>query len=157
MIISRRNLLALAGIVIFAASPAMAEPPIISATEAYEDLRAGRLVILDIRRPREWAKTGVAKGAWPVSMHHDDFMERLQTILDVYPNDQVALMCATGGRSGHVTSVLERAGLLGIKNLSESMLGNRLGPGWIKRGLPIVSVDVAMSDYEAKMKARRGN
>jgi rhodanese-related sulfurtransferase len=154
---SLKGILIAAGLALFLATGATAQPPIISAREAYEDLRAGDIVMLDIRRPKEWAKTGVAEGAWPVSMHQEDFIRRLQAILEMYPADQIALICATGGRTAHVASVLERAGILGIKDVSESMLGNKRGPGWIARGLPVVSVDAAMQDYEAALQARSGN
>ena len=134
----------------FCASALWAEVPILSAPEAQSRLNAGDLIVLDIRRPAEWKETGVAKGAWPVSMHRSDFGQQLQLILAEYQPDQIALICATGVRTARVTQQLEKYGLTGIHDLSEGMLGNPRGPGWIARGLDIVSAEDAMRLYEAE-------
>lgn len=131
------------------ATLALAEATILSAPEAQKRLEAGELILLDIRTPGEWAETGVAQGAWPVSMHVEGFGERLQTILAQYPPEQVALICAVGGRSNHVASILERNGITGIVDVSEGMIGNDKGAGWIARGLPVVSAETARAAYEA--------
>lgn len=127
---------------------ALAEPPILSAPEAKAKLDAGDLILLDIRSRQEWRETGVAKGAWPVSMHERDFGQRLQAILASYPPEQIGLICATGGRTAHVLSILERNGISGIADLSEGMMGNRRGPGWIARGLEVVPLDEAQDAYD---------
>ncbi len=131
---------------------AMAEVPILSAPEAEARMQDGELILLDIRSPEEWRETGIAKGAWPVSMHERDFGERLQAILAQYPPDQIALICAVGGRSGHVTGILEKNGITGVADLSEGMQGNARGPGWIARGLDVVSLDEARAAYEKAAK-----
>ncbi|MEO9826177.1 MAG: rhodanese-like domain-containing protein [Paracoccaceae bacterium] len=128
---------------------ASAEPPILSAPEAKTRMDAGEMILLDIRTEQEWRDTGVAKGAWPVSMHTQDFGARLQAILAVYPPEQIGLICAVGGRTGHVTQVLERNGIAGIIDVSEGMMGNERGAGWVARGLDVVPLDQAQSDYEA--------
>lgn len=133
----------------FVAVPAGAETPIISAPEASTLVEANALVVLDIRRPEEWAETGIAKGAWPVSMHTPEFPQQLQTILTNYRPEQIALICATGGRTAYVTEILERNGISGIADLSEGMFGNSNGPGWLARGLPVVSIEEATADFEA--------
>lgn len=130
---------------------AWAETPILSAPEAQQRMQSGDLILLDIRRPSEWAETGVAKGAWPVSMHKDDFGQRLQAILKKHPAENVALICATGGRTNYVTSILSRNGITGVIDLSEGMMGNRRGPGWIKRGLKVVPIDEAQAEYDAAL------
>ncbi|CAN0606347.1 unnamed protein product, partial [Ectocarpus sp. 12 AP-2014] len=58
-----------------------AETPILSAPEAQARMDAGEMILLDIRTEQEWRETGIAKGAWPVSMHTQDFGARLQEIL----------------------------------------------------------------------------
>lgn len=127
----------------------MAQPPILSATEAADRLADGTLVLLDIRRPQEWAESGVAQGAWPVSMHTRTFPAQLQEILSKHAASEIALICAVGGRTGYVTEVLEQNGVTGIWDLSEGMFGNEKGPGWVARGLPVVSDSAAMAQYEA--------
>lgn len=127
---------------------ANAETPILSAPDAQERVNAGEMILLDIRTEQEWRDTGIAKGAWPVSMHERDFGERLQAILAVYPPEKIALICATGGRTGHVTRVLESNGITGITDLSEGMMGNPRGPGWIARGMDVVTLEDAKAAYE---------
>jgi rhodanese-related sulfurtransferase len=127
----------------------MAETPILSATEAQTMLEKDELVLLDIRSPQEWAETGLAEGAWPVTMHEPDFGTRLQTILQEVGSERVALICATGGRTGHVTSILRQNGIEGVIDVSEGMMGNPRGPGWIARGMPVVTLEDAAAAYEA--------
>ncbi len=128
---------------------AMAETPILSAPEAKARMQAGEMILLDIRTEQEWRETGIAKGAWPVSMHEADFGARLQEILKVYPPEKIGLICAVGGRTGHVTGVLERNGIAGIVDVSEGMMGSARGAGWIARGLDVVPLEQAQTDYDA--------
>lgn len=114
---------------------------------------AGEIVLLDIRSREEWAESGVAEGAWPVSMHEDDFAQRLQAILQRYDPSQIGLICATGGRSNYVAQVLQQNGVAGVVNVSEGMFGNTHGAGWIARGLPVVSAEDARAFYEATQAA----
>lgn len=130
-----------------AASCFAAEPSVISAPDAQSLMQSGQIVLIDIRSRQEWAETGVAEGAWPVSLHEPDFSQRFQEIINRYPNDQVALICATGGRTAHVVGVLERNGISGVVDVSEGMMGNRTGPGWIARGMSVVPLDVAQDAY----------
>lgn len=142
--------LVLGGIVLIMTSfAALAETPILSAPDAQERLESGELILLDIRTPEEWQDTGIAKGAWPVSMHREDFKARLDAILAVYPPEQIALICAVGGRSGGVTGALERGGIVGVSDVSEGMMGSARGAGWIARGLEVVPLDQAKADYAA--------
>lgn len=134
-----------------------AETPILSAPDAHTRNGAQDLVILDIRSREEWAETGVAEGAWPVSMHEADFSQRLQAILAAYPTDQIAMICATGGRTAYVAEILEKNGVSGIADISEGMMGNRRGPGWIARGLPVVSMVEALAEYRAATGSPAGN
>lgn len=155
--INRRRFLGAGAVLVLASllpSALRAETPIVSAPDAAARNTAQTLIILDIRSREEWAETGVAQGAWPVSMHEADFSQRLQAILNSYPPDRIALICATGGRSAYITKILEKNGIAGVADLSEGMLGNRRGPGWIKRGLPVVEVDAALADYASALQAQ---
>ncbi len=127
----------------------MAETPILSAPEALSRLEAGEMVLIDIRSPDEWAETGVAEGAWPVSMHEKDFATRLQEILSAYSPDRIALICATGGRTEYVTKVLRQNGITGVADVSEGMMGNGRGAGWIERGMSVTDIATAAKAYEA--------
>lgn len=124
-----------------------------SAEVAYQALKAGEAVILDIRTSAEWKETGVAEGAWPVSLAQGGFARRLDIAFDLAGTRTMALICATGGRSGYVQSILRRGGMEGTVDVSEGMLGSRLGPGWIKSGLPIVPLETALRELPAKIRA----
>ena len=136
--------LALVGLLCTPALPASAETPgILSATDAAAQVERGEILLLDIRSREEWVETGIAKGAWPVSMHDTSFAANLRAVLDRADGRPIALICATGGRSRFVQSALNRAGLEDILDVSEGMMGSPAGPGWLRAGLPVVTVDKA--------------
>jgi rhodanese-related sulfurtransferase len=116
-----------------------------SAIEAADALEGGAISLIDIRSRQEWAETGVAQGAWPVSMHERGFERRLLAAHDLSGDKAIALICATGGRSKRLLSALKRAGYSEFIDVSEGMLGSRRGPGWIARGLPITDVEEALA------------
>jgi rhodanese-related sulfurtransferase len=148
---SRRK--ALAGAILVAAGAALAlgfyrapEPAdgaSISAPEALAAVAAGDLILIDIRRPEEWAATGVAPGAVAIDMRDRDFTARVMTLARASPGTPVAFICARGVRSARVRAALAEAGLSGARDVSEGMMGSRAGPGWLARGLPVVPVSEA--------------
>ncbi|MEM1301389.1 MAG: rhodanese-like domain-containing protein, partial [Pseudomonadota bacterium] len=102
----------------------------------------------------EWAETGVAEGAWPVSMHRPEFGQELSALFERFGHDRIAMICATGGRTAYVQSILRQNGIAGLTDVSEGMLGNGQNPGWIARGLPVVTVQEAMAAYQAALAAK---
>lgn len=123
-----------------------------TAAEALEALLRDRIRMLDIRSSEEWQETGVAQGAWPVSLHDERFPERLFAARNLAETRAVALICATGGRSGAVMTNLRKSGYDSFIDVSEGMLGSRQGPGWIKAGLPIVTAQEAISALPSTLK-----
>ncbi|MEL6840358.1 MAG: rhodanese-like domain-containing protein [Pseudomonadota bacterium] len=104
--------------------------------QAYRAAQAGEILIVDIRRPDEWVRTGIAEGAVPIDMRRDDFVDAV--LAERMSNAQpIALICARGVRSARMTNRLTRAGLTQIIDIPEGMLGSFAGPGWVKRDLPI--------------------
>ena len=97
----------------------------------------GQIYLVDIRRPDEWARTGVAKPAIPIDMRRDDFETVLQAVFSQFGVRPVALICARGVRSDRMNTRLESAGFTNIIDVPEGMLGSGAGPGWIKRALPL--------------------
>lgn len=116
-----------------------------SVGQAYEALKADQIRLIDVRSRAEWDETGLAKGAWAISLHENRFPERLFAARDLADGRPVALTCATGGRSGSVMRSLRQAGYTGFIDVSEGMLGSSLGPGWIAAGLPIVDIETALA------------
>jgi rhodanese-related sulfurtransferase len=105
--------------------------------EAYELAVAGEIILIDIRRPDEWEKTGSAGGGHRIDMRDDDFVDKLLAITGGRKDVPVALICAGGVRSARLGNRLSKAGFSHIIDVPEGMMGSSAGPGWIKRGLPV--------------------
>ena len=105
---------------------------------AHERAVAGDTLLIDIRRPDEWARTGSGEGATRLDMRREDFVDALLELTNGKTDQPVALICARGVRSAHMSNLLADAGFTNIIDVPEGMLGSRAGPGWLKRGLPVV-------------------
>lgn len=101
--------------------------------------------MIDVRSREEWSDTGVAARVWPISMHEARFPDRLFAAKALAEGRQVALICATGGRSGYILRSLRKGGYDGFIDVSEGMLGSGMGKGWIAAGLPVVTADQALA------------
>ncbi|MEO9862929.1 MAG: rhodanese-like domain-containing protein [Yoonia sp.] len=112
---------------------------ILTAPEAFDQTSRGEITLIDIRRPDEWARTGSGEGAHRIDLRDDDFAARVQAAAGGELNAPVALICARGVRSARVSNQLIQAGFTNIIDIPEGMLGSAAGPGWIARGLPLVT------------------
>jgi len=108
--------------------------------QAHAAARAGEILLVDIRRPDEWARTGVGEGARPLDMRRADFIDALLALTQGATETPVALICARGVRSRRLSRTLTEAGFTQIIDVPEGMLGSGAGPGWLRAGLPVVSV-----------------
>ena len=112
-----------------------------SAPDALAQLKAGKLILVDIRTPDEWKQTGVAQGAVRLDMQHSKgatgFMDDLLKLTKGDKNAPVALICRTGNRTTQVQRYLEAQGFTQVFNVREGMAGSAAGPGWLRRGLPL--------------------
>jgi rhodanese-related sulfurtransferase len=108
----------------------------INSDAAYKAAQAGEIILVDIRRPDEWLETQVGEGAIALDMRAENFVEILVSLREANPDTPIALICATGMRSGYVTAELTQRGFPGLIDVSEGMIGGADGPGWLKRGLP---------------------
>ena len=95
------------------------------------------IILLDIRRPDEWEKTGSGKGTHRLDMRRNDFIAVLDKLVKGNRSMPVALICARGVRSNLMSQRLSNAGYTNIIDVPEGMLGSKAGPGWIKRKLPL--------------------
>ena len=111
-------------------------------SEAHRLAGLGLITLLDIRRPDEWAATGVGKGAHPLDMRRDDFLDELTRLTGGARDAPVALICARGVRSARLANRLKAAGYSHIIDVPEGMLGSGAGPGWLAAGLPVTTVPV---------------
>jgi rhodanese-related sulfurtransferase len=113
----------------------------LSASDAYAAARSGEVVLVDIRRPSEWAETGIGEGAAPMDMRRGDFVERLTELTGGDSSRVIALICARGVRSRRMAQQLRDAGFSNVIDVPEGMLGSGAGPGWLARGLPVAGGD----------------
>jgi rhodanese-related sulfurtransferase len=111
------------------------------ATEAFNAVQQHRLTLIDIRRPDEWAATGVARGALKIDMQHPQgpagFAQAVLRAVNGNKDAPIALICRTGNRTTHVQRYLQTNGFSRTYQVREGMAGSTAGPGWIKRGLPL--------------------
>lgn len=104
--------------------------------EAHAAAASGALLLVDIRRPDEWAATGVPEHGAPIDMRAEDFAAQLQAARSG-PTQPVGVICARGVRSARLTRRLAEAGIGPIIDIPEGMLGSVAGPGWLARALPV--------------------
>lgn len=111
----------------------------LSVEEAHARAASGKVLLVDIRRPDEWASTGLGAGAQPLDMRREDFVAALDELAGGDRARPIALICARGVRSARLANRLAQAGFTGIIDVPEGMLGSRAGPGWLRAGLPVVA------------------
>jgi rhodanese-related sulfurtransferase len=133
---------------------AFAAPLIQTAPDVAQQVNAGEMVLLDIRSRGEWQETGIAAGAWPVSMHEPDFGLKLEKIMMLYKPEQIAIICATGGRTQYIQKTLDGLGIKGITDLSEGMMGNKSGPGWLARKMPVITLEQSQANFDTKFATK---
>jgi rhodanese-related sulfurtransferase len=135
MTITRRYFVT--GIAAFAFTTPSLGKSVLTATEAFAKAATGKITLIDIRTPEEWAKTGSGAGAKRLDMRRDDFILALDKILGGDKSKPVALICARGVRSSRLSRALRESGYTNIIDVPEGMLGSYAGPGWLERGLPV--------------------
>ena len=110
--------------------------PSVSVKEAHQQASDGKMVIVDIRTPGEWAETGTPQGAVRLDMTERDFPTKLATLQKQIGDKAVGIICRTANRTSYVQEVLTRHGFKLI-NIRGGMAGNPGNPGWIASGLPV--------------------
>jgi rhodanese-related sulfurtransferase len=118
--------------------PALARPTL-DAPTAFQRAEAGEIILVDIRQPEEWDETGSPRGAHRLDLRRPDFLEGLAALTDGDRGRPIALICASGGRSARTARALTDAGFKNVLDVSEGMHGSAAGPGWLARGLPVVT------------------
>ena len=108
----------------------------LSVQAAHAAAADGSVTLIDIRRPDEWARTGIPEGAIAIDMRDPDFVTKLLAQVSG-PDAVIALICARGVRSRHLAGRLNEAGFTHILDVPEGMLGSGAGPGWLAAGLPV--------------------
>ncbi|QPH53624.1 rhodanese-like domain-containing protein [Pontivivens ytuae] len=117
------------------ALPASAEVEMMSPQEVRAASLAGDVVLIDVRRPDEWAATGIADVAVPLDMTADGFSERLAALRAENADKRVAIICRSGRRSARLAGELENAGWDNLIDVEGGTLA------WIEDGLPITTAE----------------
>jgi len=112
----------------------------LSVETAHRRAITGSILLIDVRRPDEWARTGVGEGALPLDMRRPDFISALEDTTGGDKSRPIALICARGVRSARMTHMLSEAGYMQLIDVPEGMLGSSAGAGWLSKGLPVVPV-----------------
>jgi len=118
-----------------------------AAAEAERDNQDGKIVLIEIRRPSEWERTGIPEGAKPNTMHDQNgtasLRENIRTAVNGDQSPPIALICARGVRTRWAQRFLTANGFTNVLNVSEGMFGRGNDPGWLKRDLPVSIPPVA--------------
>lgn len=121
------------------ALPAASQTSRIDASEAYELSVRGDIILIDVRTPAEWKKTGIGASAHAISMHLPGFFDKIDAVVRGDKSKTIALICARGNRSSRMQAALIERGYTSVIDVAEGMLGSAAGPGWISTGLPLVN------------------
>jgi rhodanese-related sulfurtransferase len=119
------------------AAMAQTPSPLLSAREAYDASRTGRLLLVDIRTQAEWADTGVPQGAIRLDADSSGFEVRLAGLRLDNPGKRIALIDRTGGLSASVRQKLSQRGWRDLVVVRGGMLGEA---GWLAERLPVEPV-----------------
>ncbi len=111
-----------------------------TAKQARDAALAGEIVLIDVRTADEWRATGIGDVATPITMHNNQFLTRLRTVIDQNPDKKIAFICAAGVRSGNIARALESQGITNVIDVAEGIMGSAKGLGWLKQGLPVKPV-----------------
>jgi rhodanese-related sulfurtransferase len=109
----------------------------ITPPEAHKMASEKQIVLIDIRRPDEWADTGVAENAVRIDMEDPLFMPKLNAAMGNDRTKAVALICRTANRTRVMQQALAQYGYTRVLNVEGGMIGNSADKGWIKHGLPL--------------------
>ena len=139
MVRFRTTVATAAWLTFFAAGAAWASDPAnISVKEAYERASKGELLLVDIRKPKEWRESGIPVNSIAITMHQSrgGFLKAIRAAAGK-PDKPVAFICAVGGRSRYLQLMMERLGIKNTINVLGGMFGTRRDIGWLKAGLPV--------------------
>jgi rhodanese-related sulfurtransferase len=129
------SLLLLAPMTADAQSPAFT--PNLAPAEAHAAAARGEVLLVDIRRPDEWASTGVPEHAHLLQMEDPMFEAKLSRLVGGDRTKPVALFCRTATRTRTVQAALMQRGWTRVMNVEGGLIGNPNDKGWAAGGLPL--------------------
>ncbi|KRE02135.1 hypothetical protein ASE63_07100 [Bosea sp. Root381] len=106
----------------------------LSPRDAHEAVRAGRLIVVDIRTPEEWRDTGLPQGALPLDADGAAFEPRLAGLRLDHPKRPIAFIDRTGAQAAALAAKLTGRGWRDVR----AVRGGMLAPGgWLAEKLPV--------------------
>jgi rhodanese-related sulfurtransferase len=111
--------------------------PNLAPAEAHAAAKAGTVILVDIRRPDEWAATGVPENAHLLQMEDPMFEAKLSQLTGGDRTRPIALFCRTANRTRTVQAALMQRGWTRVINVEGGMIGNQHDKGWAASGLPV--------------------
>ncbi len=111
-----------------------AQASIQGVVEARQNVLNHKLILIDIRRPEEWAETGIADIATEIDMRSPDFLQRIRRLQQANPEKAIGFICAVGSRSARLAHWFIRQGQANIVDVNAGMVGRN---GWLANRLPI--------------------
>ena len=114
----------------------------ISLEEAVSLYKKNKLIIIDVRTAKEWSMTGVIPKSILLNMHDDNnqersnFLNELESQLNINKNKNIAFICASGARSKIITDYLINKGHKNIYHIPDGIMGKQ-NDGWLFLGYPI--------------------
>jgi len=79
----------------------------LSAPDARSMAAVDDILLIDIRTPMEWSRSGLPEGAVALSIQRQDFPQALLELVDSDRSRPIALICATGSRSAMLQRYLQ--------------------------------------------------
>ncbi len=110
-----------------------------TARDAHTAVEAGQLVLIDVREPYEWRKTGIAKGAYAIASKQNkaQFLAKVLAAVEGDKMRPIAFICARGVRSKRMQNLAKSHGFTEVHSVRDGMSGFFLEPGWVKEKLPV--------------------
>ena len=139
-----KNLMRMALVALLFAALSMAgeawSQALIEPEQAWQQARAGKLTIIDVRTPQEWRQSGVPKGAARATILPGDdnssFMERVRRITGGDKAAPIAMICRSGVRSQRAAMMLRAEGYSNVQDIKGGFIGDGRTTGWVTRKLP---------------------
>ncbi len=111
----------------------------VTPAQAHSEAAAGARVLIDVRSPPEWKRSGLPRGAATVTIHQPApaFLDGILAAIGGDRDRPIALICATGIRSHRAQQFLESRGFTDVLNVDGGLYGAPGSAGWVKSGLPM--------------------
>lgn len=104
----------------------------LSAESTYALMQKNSLILVDVRKPDEWHKTGIPKNSRGVTLSDDGFAEAILELTNNNKTKCIALTCHAGSRSKEAAFKLHNAGFKNLISVDGGIVS------WIEAELPTI-------------------